>query len=114
MRSLAAIVPLLLLAGCYNVAGLTPDSGDEALDAGPEGELPDPVDVACGDLSPCVTSSSSGHTCPGSPVGVQCWNMAGHCNADKLCASADQACSIACGTTSCDEGAGDPPKPICY
>jgi hypothetical protein len=86
------------------------DSGDG--DGGTDTAAPF-EDVACGDLSPCVVSDLSGYTCPGAPLGVECWDLAAHCDASYLCASMTQACIIACAQASCSKTGGVLSKPVC-
>jgi hypothetical protein len=101
--------------GCWKSAGDGGANGPGGADAdaGTDEETESLSGVACGDLSPCVYSETSGYTCPGFATDVQCWNLGAACDAAFLCASASQACEIACAASTCIASASAPPTPVC-
>ena len=105
----------LSCAGCWMEQSVLDEDaqaqfGDSGTSTGDESEY---TDIICADLAPCVVSDVSGHTCPGSPNGVKCWNVSSKCSVSYLCANGEQACVLICNQTTCGESTATPPKPIC-
>jgi len=102
------------LIGCWESAGRGDGAGSDTDADGGAGEGTDSLDGwSCGDLSPCVQSTSSGFTCPGFASGVKCWDLGSKCDASFLCANTSQACEIGCSASTCEASAATPPEPVC-